>query len=591
MPRSLRPLLLTICALVLLAPATAARAQQPAPVAIDGDPLNIYATADGSIQVNVEGAAGSEFFPPTGFDPVTSDSIPSQTASAGFGIILDPANTQSFSPRYGRFIAGSMGTPESGPTVTGPGVMETTWVLNDAHGNPTLRVNQTLRYVDRSRQVDASLNVTNISSNPVTFRANIAGDLAIRGTDHGIGFLLGNPPIRFIGGQNQAVGAAGGFVEQTPWASFETNNLGSVSSHASDGSGPGFDNTVSIEDSDNAAGVQWDDFYSTPLQPNASHKFDVGLRFVDTLGLDPVRATAAVGSQHSVTVTAADLNGQRIPNQRLDYTVEGQNPTSGNVTTNADGQATIAWVGANVGEDTLTVFEDRNKNGVRDEDESQAIGTVTWEGDALPPPEIGETAGVKPVAGKVKIKLPKGTSQVTAKRMGLTGAATKFQPLTSSARIPMGSTLDTSKGTVQLLSAGSKPSPVTGKSTYQSGNFKNGLFTIGQTRKNPLMQLSMTGGGLTGCATKPSKGGAASARSRKRRLFGNAHGRFRTRGRHSSATVRGTEWSMTDTCRGTLTVVKRGSVSVRDFSLKKTKIVKAGKRYFAKAPKLKRKRR
>jgi ferric-dicitrate binding protein FerR (iron transport regulator) len=59
------------------------------------------------------------------------------------------------------------------------------------------------------------------------------------------------------------------------------------------------------------------------------------------------------------------------------------------------------------------------------------------------------------------------------------------------------------------------------------------------------------------------------------------HGRFRTRGRHSTATVRGTKWSMTDTCAGTLTRVTQGSVTVRDLTLRKTKIVKAGHSYLA----------
>jgi ferric-dicitrate binding protein FerR (iron transport regulator) len=98
----------------------------------------------------------------------------------------------------------------------------------------------------------------------------------------------------------------------------------------------------------------------------------------------------------------------------------------------------------------------------------------------------------------------------------------------------------------------------------------------------------MTGGGLSSCKTRVPHGGTA-ARKRKRKLFGNAHGRFRTRGRNSSATVRGTKWSMTDTCSGTLTIVTRGVVTVRDFTLKKNRTVKAGHRYLARAPKLKKK--
>jgi hypothetical protein len=230
------------------------------------------------------------------------------------------------------------------------------------------------------------------------------------------------------------------------------------------------------------------------------------------------------------------------------------------------------------------VFADQNANNLRDENEPQATATVEWQG-TLPAPTIGQSADVKVVSGTVKIKLPKGTSPIIVKRLGFSPRAKGFQALTLPAQIPMGSTLDTSRGTVQLLTAGSKPSATTGQSKFQSGNFRNGQFRLSQTTKNPLVQLSMTGGNLKGCNTRVPKGGAA--RKKGRRLFGNAHGRFRSRGRNSSATVRGTKWTMTDTCAGTLTSVSRGSVVVRDFTLRKNKTVKAGHKYLAKAPKRK----
>ena len=48
------------------------------------------------------------------------------------------------------------------------------------------------------------------------------------------------------------------------------------------------------------------------------------------------------------------------------------------------------------------------------------------------------------------------------------------------------------------------------------------------------------------------------------KLWGNGKGRFRTNGKYSAATVRGTIWLTEDRCDGTLTTVKRGTVSVRD---------------------------
>ena len=49
--------------------------------------------------------------------------------------------------------------------------------------------------------------------------------------------------------------------------------------------------------------------------------------------------------------------------------------------------------------------------------------------------------------------------------------------------------------------------------------------------------------------------------------------------------MRGTEFLVKDTCAGTTTSVKRGVVSVRDFTLRKTVKVKAHHKYLARAPK------
>jgi hypothetical protein len=194
--------------------------------------------------------------------------------------------------------------------------------------------------------------------------------------------------------------------------------------------------------------------------------------------------------------------------------------------------------------------------------EGTISGNTIVEPGAPPPPVRGKTVNVTPVSGTVLVKKKHGG----------------FVPLSQAKQIPMGSTLDTTHGIVKLDSA------VNALGRTQTGNFNGGQFRVTQSRKNPLTQLSMSGGGFGSCKTRVPRGGSA-ARTHRRRLFGNAHGRFRTRGRNSSATVRGTKWSMTDTCAGTLTTVQRGTVVVRDFTLKKNKTVKAGHRYFARAPK------
>jgi hypothetical protein len=575
-PRSTRSLLAAV-AVLLLSPAAASAA----PVEIDGSPLNIWTDEQGSLQVNVDGYPASEWFPQTTFDPITSTSIPNNVANAGFGIVIDPQNTGQV---FGKFIAGNMPAPSSGPTLApgNPATVTTTWPLNDPSGAPQLEVTQVISYTNGSRQFDASYAVKNVGSQPITFRAGVAGDLAIRGSDSGIGFLDGGPP-RFVGGLNQDVGAAGGFVEETPWSHFEVNAFGTVRSDAASTGPTGLTDVLERNMVDNGAGVEWDDHFdpASALAPGATATYTVGERYVDTLGLTPPVSTKLTGDTATLTVNASNVNGSVIAAKTIDYTVRGVNDLTGKVTTDAKGHATISYIGGAAGQDNVIAFVDLNGNGARDTSEPQATAVVNWNGVPVAP-VIGSSAGVRPVTGTVKVKLPPGTSAFKARKLGLSGAASGFVKLTQAKTIPMGSTLDTSRGTVSLLSSASKNPSV---SKFQSGNFNGGTFRLSQTTKNPLTQLSMQGGGLSSCKTRVPSGGSA-ARVRRRKLFGNAHGHFRTRGRNSSATVRGTKWTMTDTCSGTLTVVQRGVVTVRDFTLRKNKTVKAGRRYFAKAPKL-----
>ncbi|HUF76948.1 MAG TPA: calcium-binding protein, partial [Longimicrobiales bacterium] len=66
-----------------------------------------------------------------------------------------------------------------------------------------------------------------------------------------------------------------------------------------------------------------------------------------------------------------------------------------------------------------------------------------------------------------------------------------------------------------------------------------------------------------------------------RKLWGNADGTFRTKGRYASATVRGTVWLTADRCEGTDVLVRAGSVTVRDFVREIDVVVRAGQRYLA----------
>ena len=196
------------------------------------------------------------------------------------------------------------------------------------------------------------------------------------------------------------------------------------------------------------------------------------------------------------------------------------------------------------------------------------------------PPTIGKDVTVTVVKGEVLIKLPKGKTATVSQK------GSDFVPVSVVRSIPVGSIVDTTEGTIRLASRRKKG----GKK--QSGTFSAGVFQVLQSRKakaKGLTELRLKGSIAKHCP-KGKKSGVSATASRKlskktiRRLRSKAKGRYRTRGRRSAATVRGTTWTVADRCDGTLTKVKRGKVSVRDFRAKRTIILKRGKRYLAKAP-------
>jgi CSLREA domain-containing protein len=176
--------------------------------------------------------------------------------------------------------------------------------------------------------------------------------------------------------------------------------------------------------------------------------------------------------------------------------------------------------------------------------------------DELPPPEAGETVNALPARGTVKVRLP-GTN--------------RFVELEEGQQLPVGTVVDTLNGRVTLVAAGG-----------QTATFYDGIFKIGQGKgAKPLTTLT-----LVEKLSCPKAGKAvAAAKKKKRRLWGDGSGRFRTKGKHSAATVVGTKWLVEDRCSSTLTRVTQGRVSVRDFVKKKTVTVRAGKKYVARAKK------
>ena len=193
-------------------------------------------------------------------------------------------------------------------------------------------------------------------------------------------------------------------------------------------------------------------------------------------------------------------------------------------------------------------------------------------------PGLGIRTVLESVRGNVRVRSAGGGSGARASQKGRS-----FSALREPRELPIGSFIDARRGTTRLTSARTRR-----EDQIQEGLFSAGLFQVLQSRRRRakgLTEVRLKGGNFRRCRTRKGGPGAAQVRRRViRRLNGNSRGRFRTRGRHSAATVRGTVWQVIDRCDGTLTKVRRGRVAVRDFRRKKTIIVRAGKSYLARAP-------
>jgi hypothetical protein len=161
-------------------------------------------------------------------------------------------------------------------------------------------------------------------------------------------------------------------------------------------------------------------------------------------------------------------------------------------------------------------------------------------------PVLGRTVLASRVSGVVRVK-PAGQRTFTL--------------LTRPRLIAFGATIDATRGTVRLETAAAA------RGKTQSGQFSKGSFTIFQGHSDTT-DLRLVGGRPANavCASRARAGDAAVASSSPvssgvlRLLRAQGHGHFRTIGRYSAATVRGTKWQTIDRCDGTLTVDIRGVV-------------------------------
>ncbi|HEY4826706.1 MAG TPA: hypothetical protein VIH85_08050 [Solirubrobacteraceae bacterium] len=218
-----------------------------------------------------------------------------------------------------------------------------------------------------------------------------------------------------------------------------------------------------------------------------------------------------------------------------------------------------------------------NKNG-------QTVGPdVTFKTSSGPTPgapSLGHSVNISTVSGLILVKLH-----------GV------FVPLTELSQVPTNTEIDALKGTLKLITAAGGGGPAhdakakKGKTKTQTGTFGGAIFKVTQAHSG-LATLAIVENAFKGapsytlCGAKKAGDASAAALSSKtlQLLKASAKGKFATKGKYSSATVRGTKWTIADKCNGTQVHDVTDSVSVTDFVLHKTIILHAGQTYLAKKP-------
>ncbi len=226
---------------------------------------------------------------------------------------------------------------------------------------------------------------------------------------------------------------------------------------------------------------------------------------------------------------------------------------------------------------------------------SNSAGTTTGPDRTFTTPKLPVSNTTPPPLGKENFT-PSGTVFILVNG--------KFVKLTQTLQLPSGTVVDAVHGSLTLVSSSAGSAPASdakakkGKKVKKpktfTGTFGGAVFKVTQTTRGAnkgLTTLTLMDGAYKGapsyasCKAKGAADAHAALSSRAlQTLRSRSSGRYTTRGRYAAGTVRGTAWTTTDRCDGTLIAVQQHSVDVTDLVKHKTILVKAGHHYLAKAP-------
>jgi hypothetical protein len=189
---------------------------------------------------------------------------------------------------------------------------------------------------------------------------------------------------------------------------------------------------------------------------------------------------------------------------------------------------------------------------------------------------VGESAVVAVQTGVVFIETPSGAHMTLNANAA---HAARWRELGNRQKIPMGSRVDTRRGSITMRTAKDKVGH------QQTAVFKGGVFSMTQRPANgATVELRLDQ--KLGPCPKHAKASAAvhSKKNKKNGLNGNGKGKYKTRGQYATATVVGTHWITEDSCAGTRVTVLEGIVKVRSVRTGKIVNVRAGHSILVRRP-------
>jgi len=322
--------------------------------------------------------------------------------------------------------------------------------------------------------------------------------------------------------------------------------------------------------------------YSAALSANGSTALVGGPRDGESVGAAWVYTrTGSVWSQQGSKRTGADTSGKAWFGASTALAADGLTAVIGGFHDN--GGVGAAWVFQDTSgppveeEEKEPPVEEKEKETTTTPPGKPPANTTTVLGSSsvlgetfvsLPAPTLGVSGNLRPIQGKVRVKLP---------------GSKKWILVTGLRQVPFGTIIDARHGKFSLTTA--KPGGGTQTVTLYEGEVK-----IGQSH-NGRVTLLLFGGNFSVCPTARERSHVAHTsarrRSRKhtvRKLWAEGHGSYSTKGNYASGAVLGTRWLTIDRCDGTLIRVLTDKVSVYDIVKKRHHTVKAGHSYLAKAP-------